>query len=64
MLSHYQEASKIVNITVLDLLLFYKRKLIYRTTVYHKEIQDQVLGTNKSSREKPFITPVISAAEY
>ena len=45
MLSHYQEASKIVNITVLDLLLFYKGKLIYRTTIYHIEIQDQVLGT-------------------
>ena len=45
MLSHYQEANKIANMTVLDLLLFYKRKLIYGTTFYQKEVQDQVLGT-------------------
>ena len=45
-LCHYQEANKIVNMMVLDLLLFYKRKLTYGTTFYHKEIKDQVLGTN------------------
>ena len=46
MFSRYQEANKIVNMMGLDLLLFYKRKIIYDTTFYHKEIQDQVLCTN------------------
>ena len=46
MFSRYQEANKIANIKVLDLLLFYKRKLSYDTTFYHKDIQDQVLCTN------------------
>ena len=64
MFSRYQEANKIVNMKVLDLLLFYKRKLIYDTTFYHKEIQDQIL-CQKRSREVPSIAPVIiSAAEY
>ena len=36
MFCHYQEADKIVNLTVLDLLLLCKRKLIYGTTLYHK----------------------------
>ena len=31
---------------VLDILLFYKKKLIYDTTFYHKGIQGQVLCTN------------------
>ena len=48
MFSHYQEVNKIVNITELDLLLFHKKKLVYGTTFYQQEIQDQVLYTNVS----------------
>ena len=60
MFSRYQETNKSVYMKVLDLSLFCKRKLIYDTTFYHKEIQDQVL-----SREIPFIALVItSVAEY
>ena len=50
MFSHYQEANDIVNIAVLQLLLFYKRKLTYDTTFCHKKIQDQVLCTNFSEK--------------
>ena len=35
MFSHYLEANEIANTTVLDLLLFYKRKLIYGPILYH-----------------------------
>ena len=65
MFSRYQEENKIANMMELDLLLFYKRKPIYDTTFYHKEIQDQVQTKYKSSREVPFIAPVtVSVAEY
>ena len=64
MFSHYQEVNNTVNMTMLDLLIIYKRKLIYGTTFYHKEIQDQIL-CKKRSREVPSIAPVIiRAAEY
>ena len=46
MFSHYQEANKIVNMTVLDLLLLQKRQLTNGTTFYHQEIKDQVPYTN------------------
>ena len=46
MFSRYQEVNKIVNMTVLDLSIFDKRKLIYCTTLYCEEIQEHVLGKN------------------
>ena len=41
----YQEASKIPNMTGLDLSLFYKKKRIYGTSFYHLYIQEHVLYT-------------------
>ena len=46
MFSQNQETNKIVNMTVLDLLIFYQKKLVCATTFYHLEIQDQVLHAN------------------
>ena len=43
--SHYQQAKMIVNMTVLDLWLFYKRKKVCGTTFYQYDIQDPVIHT-------------------
>ena len=49
--------------TVLVLLLFHKRKLIYDTTFYHRDSTPSYLY--KHSRKVPFIAPItISAVEY